>query len=97
MRDRRDARQRLPAEPEGVDRAEVVRPRDLARGVPLDREPRVLRVHPLAIVLDANEFLAAQLDRDRDPSRAGVERVLHEFFDHRRGPLDHLAGGDLVG
>ena len=28
---------------------------------------------------------------------AGVERVLDQLLDHRRRPLDHLAGGDLVG
>ena len=29
-------------------------------------------------------------------ARAGVERVLDEFLDDRRRPLDHLAGGDAV-
>ena len=28
--------------------------------------------------------------------RAGVERVLDQFLDHARRPLDHLAGGDAV-
>ena len=28
--------------------------------------------------------------------RAGVERVLDELLDDRRGTLDHLAGGNLV-
>ena len=28
--------------------------------------------------------------------RAGVERVLDQFLDRRRRPLDHFAGGDAV-
>ena len=38
----------------------------------------------------------ARLDRDLDPPRAGVERVLDEFLDRRSRPLDHLARGDAV-
>jgi hypothetical protein len=38
----------------------------------------------------------AGLDRDLDPFRPGVERVLDQFL-HRRGrPLDHFARGDAV-
>ncbi len=29
--------------------------------------------------------------------RAGIDRVLDELLDDRGRPLDHLAGGDLVG
>ena len=97
VRHRRDARQRLAAEAERADRAEIVRRRDLARRVPLDRQPRVLRLHPLAVVFDADQLLAAELDRDRDARGAGVDRVLDQLLDDRRRPLDDLAGGDLVG
>ena len=56
-----------PRNPSVPDRAEIVRLRDLARGVPLDRQPRVLRLHPIAVVFDANQLLAAELDGDGDP------------------------------
>jgi hypothetical protein len=36
---------------------------------------RVLGVHPFAVVFDAQQLLAAELDRDGDPPRARVERV----------------------
>src|SRR3546814_20024380 len=39
---------------------------------------------------------AAFLQVDVDPVRAGVERVLDQFLDHRSRPLDDFAGGDLV-
>ena len=55
-----------PRNPSVLIAAEVVRAGDLARRVPLDRQPRVLRLHPLAVVFDANQLLAAELDRDRD-------------------------------
>ena len=34
--------------------------------------------------------------RDVDRRRTGVERVLDELLDRRRGTLDHFAGGDLI-
>src|SRR3546814_19483491 len=39
---------------------------------------------------------AAFLQVDVDPVRAGAERVLDQFLDHRSRPLDDFAGGDLV-
>ena len=95
-RHRGDARQGLAAEPQRGDGREVLDPPDLAGGVPLEGEPRLVGGHPLAVVLHPHETLAAQLDGDRDPRRPGVERVLDQLLDHRRGALDHLAGGDLV-
>ena len=97
MRDGRDAGQRFAAEPERVNRGEIVGPLNLARGVALEREPRILRTHPFAVVLDTHEALAAQLDVDLDAPRAGVDGVFDELFDDRCGTLDNLAGGDLIG
>ena len=97
MRHRRNRRQRLAAEPERQDRREIVGAPDLAGRVALDRQPRIVRLHPLAVVLDADLLLAAELDVDRQPAGAGVDRVLDQFLDDRGGPLDDLAGGDLVG
>ena len=96
MRHRRDARQRLAAEAERSNRTEVFRARDLACRMTLDRQTRILRIHPLAVVLDAQQFLAAELDRDDDARRAGIERVLDQFLDDRGGTLDHFTGGDLI-
>ena len=73
MRHRRDAGQRLTAEPERRDAREIVGPANLARRMALDGQPRILRLHPLAIVLDANQLLAAELDGDGDAPRAGIE------------------------
>ena len=56
-----------------------------------------VRLHALAVVLDANQLLAAELDGDRDPRRTRIERVLDQFLDHRGRPLDDFAGGNLIG
>jgi len=64
--------------------------------MPLEAEPRVVRIHPDAVVFDANEFLATVFDGDRQARGAGVEGVLDELLDDARRPLDHLAGGDAV-
>jgi hypothetical protein len=43
------------------------------------------------------EAHAAVLDLHGQGVRPGVDGVLHELLDHRRGPLHHLAGGDQIG
>ena len=69
---------------------------DLAGRVPFDGQPGVVRLHPLAVVLDVNQLLAAKLDGDGDTPRAGVDRVLDQLLDHRGRPLDDFAGRNLV-
>jgi hypothetical protein len=88
--------QRLAAEAEGENRGEVVGAADLARGMPFDGKPRIFRLHPLAIVFDADLLLAAELHVDCEPPRTGVYRVFDQFLDDRRRPLDDLARGNLV-
>ena len=62
----------------------------------LDREREVVARHAGAVVGDADQPPAAAVGHDLDARRAGVERVLDQFLDHARRPLDHLAGGDAV-
>ena len=52
---------------------------------------------PRAVVGHANQAASAGLDLDAEPRRLGIERVLDQFLDHAGRPLDHFAGGDLVG
>ena len=82
---------------EGRDADEIRGGPDLRRAVPLEREQDVVAVHSAAVVGHADELAPAVLDRDVHRGRAGVERVLHQLLDHGRGPLDDLAGRDLVG
>ena len=65
--------------------------------MPLEGERRLLARHPLAVVFDGDQLLAAELDLDGEPARAGVDGVLDQLPDDRRRPLDDLAGRDLVG
>ena len=51
---------------------------------------------PRAVVADPDQRQAAAGGDDLDAGGAGVERVLDQFLDHARRPLDDLAGGDLV-
>ena len=70
---------------------------DLARRVTLDRQPRVVGIHPLAVVFDANHLLAAELDGDGDAPGARVQGVLDQLLHDRGGPLYDFAGRDLIG
>ena len=69
----------------------------LAGGVALEGEQRIVAQHAAAIVDDADQPPAAALDLDADIGRSRIERVFEQFLDHGGGPLHHLAGGDLVG
>ena len=62
----------------------------------LDREREVGARHAGAVVGDADQAPPAAVGHDLDAACAGVERVLDQFLDHARRPLDHLAGGDAV-
>ena len=39
---------------------------------------------------------APLLERDGNPRRPGIERVLKELLDHARRAFDHLASGDPI-
>ena len=60
------------------------------------RELEIGARHALAVVGDADQPAAAAVGEHVDAARAGIERVLDQFLDHARRPLDHLAGGDAV-
>ena len=85
VRHRRDRRQRFAAEAERRDGRQVAARPDLARRVPLQRQLRIVWRHPLAVVFDADQTLAAVLDRHRHPPRAGVDGVFDEFLDDGGG------------
>ena len=97
MRHRGNRRQRLAAKPQRHNRREILGVPDLAGGVTFEGEPRVLRLHPFPVVLDAHLLLAAELDVDRQPARAGVDRVLDQLLDDGGWTLNHFTRGNLVG
>ena len=94
-RHRGDRGQRLAAEAEGGDLHEVA-VGQFRRRMPLDGEREVGFVQPCPSSTTRMSLPPAGLDRDLDRFRAGVERVLDQFLDRRRRPLDHLARGDAV-
>ena len=96
-RDGCDGGQRLAAEPQGGDREQVLDIAQLAGGMALEGQQRVVAQHAAAVVQHADEPPAARFDFHPQVRRAGVEGVFEKFLDHRRRPLDHFSGGDLVG
>jgi len=97
MRHRRNAGQRFAAESERRDPLEIVGAANLAGRMTLDREPGVLRIHPFPVVLDADQLLAAEFNRDGQPPRARIDRVFNQLLDDGRRTLDDFARGDLIG
>ena len=62
----------------------------------LERQRSVLRRHALAVIFHVNEGLAAELDGDREPTSARIQRVFDQLLDDRGRTLDDLARGNLV-
>src|ERR1700722_19050402 len=62
----------------------------------IHRESEIGRRHAAAIVGDADPPPAAAVGENVDPAGAGVDGIFHQFLDHARRPLDHLARGDAV-
>jgi hypothetical protein len=92
---RAERRQRLPPEAEAGD-VQKVGAVDLGRGVTGERQWQVVRPHPASIVGHPDQRLAAMGDLHRDPCRAGIERVFHQFLDRAGGAFDDLTGRDPV-
>jgi hypothetical protein len=91
-----DARQCLAPKTEGREMVEIFKGAQLRGRVALQRDRQLIRRDPIAVVSDFDQFEPATTDRDRDPPRVGVDRVLDQFFDDRGGALDDLASGDLA-
>src|SRR5262249_50806877 len=96
-RDGGDRGERLAPETVGRDGEEIILGAQLAGRVPRKAQPRVLAAHARAVVPHAHEAAAALLQVHLDAACAGIQRVLDQLLDRCRGPLHHLAGGDLVG
>ena len=77
--------------------AQVVGGRQLARRMALEGQGGLGRRDAAAVVLDADQPPAALAHLDADVGRARVQAVFDQLLDRGRRPLDHLAGGDLVG
>ena len=92
-----DGRQSLPPEAQGADGLQIVLGAQFAGGVAEEGGLRLGGGDAAAVVGNPDEAHAAVLDLHGQGVRPGVDGVLHELLDHRRGPLHHLAGGDQIG
>jgi hypothetical protein len=95
-RHRGNAGQRLAAESQRSDALEIIQRGDLTGGVARERQCDFLGLNPDPVIAHSDQAAAAALQFHLDPFGARVESVLHQFLHHGRGPLDHLAGGDLT-
>ena len=92
-----DGRQRLTPESESRNGKQVVGAPQLRGGMPLKGQQSIVPAHSVAVVDDTNQLTAAGLHLHTNPRGAGIERVLQQLLDHRRGPLYNLPRSDLVG
>lgn len=95
LRHAADRCQRFAAKTHRAYREQIVRRRQLARGMVAEREFEVVGMDAVAVVDDADELAAAFLDIDVDARRPGVKAVFEQLLDDAGGPFDDLAGSDL--
>ncbi len=91
-----DTGQGLAPEAETGQRFQVGFGLDLARGMTPDRQPCPFGVHSVAVIGHLDTIPPSRGQPHLDPTGPGIQRVFHQFLDHRGGALDHLAGSDLV-
>ena len=90
-------RQRLSAKAKGGNREQIVGGAQLGSGVAFEGEQRVIAIHSVAVVGNANQLPSARLNLDSNAAGASVEGVLQQLLHHRGRPVHNLARGDLVG
>jgi hypothetical protein len=86
---------RLAAKTETVD-VQKVGSVDLGRGMARQGQRQIVRCHAAPVISDTDQGLATIGQRDIDPPRTGIQRVLHQFLDRRGRALHHLARRDPV-
>ncbi len=89
-------RQRLTPKSEARHSYEIVQHADLGGRVPAHRQFCFLAAHPRSIIGYADPGPTAVLGSNLDTARTRIERILQQLLHHRRRPLDHFAGGDLI-
>ena len=95
-RDRVDRSERFAAKAERRNVLKVEEIADFARRVALERERELFLRDAATVVRDDDALQAAPVDAHFDIHGARVDGVFHEFFDDRRGALDHLARRNLT-
>ncbi len=64
--------------------------------MPLQRERHVGGRHAASVVGHLDQVGAAAHETNRDPARAGVDRVFHQFLQRAGGAFHHFTGGDTI-
>ena len=92
---RRNRRQRFAAKAVTLEPRQVIHLRQLRGGMPAKGQRDLLCGDAPAVVVDRDQLASRPRQLDGDPSRAGIDRILQQFLEHRRRTLDHLTRCNL--
>ena len=95
-RDRGYTRQGLTPETVGGNALQLIHATDLAGGVAGDSQFQLFGGYAAAVVLNADEGLAAVVQPYVNAFGTGIEAVFNQFLDHAGRAFHHFASGDLV-
>ena len=62
----------------------------------LQGQQKFIAGNAVAVIANPQQAQTALFGLDLDPRRAGIERILDQFFDNRGRALDDFASFDLV-
>ncbi len=81
-RDGRNGGQCFAAKSQRRNRKQIVGRAKFRSCVPLEGQQRVVAIHAVAVVGDADQLASAGLDFDTDARCAGIQRILKQLFHH---------------
>src|SRR5690606_2272916 len=70
--------------------------RDFARGVAPQGQGKLVGWNAAAVVAHGNAADATAVEPHLDGTGTGIKRVFEQFLEHRRRPVNDLAGGNLA-
>ena len=88
--------QRFTAKTHGGNRFEVLQRPDLAGRMALERHGQLGRRNAQPVVFDPDHAHAGCRQAHHNIGGPCIKRVVEQLTHHRRGPLDHLTGGNLT-
>ena len=87
--------QRFPSKTQGMNIEQVLGVIQLAGGMPANRQHQLVRGDAASIIRHSNQAPACLLHLNVNLTRAGINRVFQQLFNHRCWSIHHLAGSDL--
>ena len=96
LRNGRNRGQRFPSKTHRGDAVQIRQLPQLAGGMALNGQQSAFAIHAQPVIAHPHQTPTAIHHIHLNALGAGINRVFNQFLQHRRRPLNHLTGGNLV-